>query len=306
LIRLLDLLEALRAAVWPRAFARFVPLVFLLPAVLLVGLLAAGVVILAEASLHLLDPETFETGAEVTLANYRQIAAQPVTWIVLGRSLAAATIVTAITLGLAFPYAYAMVRTPRPWVRKALLASLFLPFFIGQVVRAYGWLILLGQEGLLNRLLGGVGIGPVRLLWSYPAVLFGLVQYMLPFAVLLIAPAVTAIDDEVERASESLGADWVRTWRHVVLPMARPGLVAAALVVFTLTLTDYAMPVVLGGGMHDFVANAVYDAFFRLSDTGLGAAWAVALVTVATFAAAVLMTWAGAGTLGFRGAAERG
>jgi putative spermidine/putrescine transport system permease protein len=300
LIRLLDALESLRAAVWPRAAHRFVPAAFLLPAVALVGLLAAGVLVLGEASLHRLDTETFETDAAWSRDNYVQVLWQPVTWIVLARSVGGAVVVTLVTLALAFPYAYVMVRTPHASVRKALLVGLFLPFFIGQVVRAYGWLILLGQDGLVNHVLGAIGVGPVRLLWSLPTVLFGLVQYMLPFAVLLIAPAVTAIDDEVERASESLGADWLRTFRHVVLPMARPGLVAAALVVFTLTLTDYAMPVVLGGGMHDFAANAVYDAFFRLSDSGLGAAWAVVLTSVATAAAGGLLVWAGTGTLGFR------
>ena len=101
--------------------------------------------------------------------------------------------------------------------------------------------------------------------------LFGLVQYMLPFAVLMLAPALTAIPEEIERAAESLGANWLRT-----LPPRRPadgeaGLVGAGIVVFTLTLTDFAMPAILGGGSNDFIANAIYDQFFRTSDAGLGA-----------------------------------
>ena len=100
-----------------------------------------------------------------------------------------------------------MVRTPSSALRKLLLIALFLPFFIGQVVRAYGWLIILGNEGLLNQLFGLVGLGPFRMIYNYPAVLFGLVQYMLPFAVLMLAPALTAIPEEIERAAESLGAN---------------------------------------------------------------------------------------------------
>lgn len=299
LIAILDALEPIRAALWPRALRRFTAAAFLLPAIALVLVLVAGLAWMGDASLHLLDTETFETGEDYTLANFRQIGAQSTYWVVIGRSVLGAAIVTAVTLILAFPYAYVIVRTRSAWTRKLLLVSLFLPFFIGQVVRAYGWLIILGKEGLLNMLFATIGIGPFKMIYNYPSVLFGLVQYLLPFAVLLIAPAITAIDEEVELASESLGAHWLRTFRHVTLPMAKPGLVAAALVVFTLALTDYAMPVILGGGTNDFVANAVYDAFFRISDSGLGSAVAIVLVAIATLLAAIILTVLGAGTLGF-------
>lgn len=299
--RLLDAVEAIAAFCWPRPLHRLTGVLLLLPAILLVGILVIGLVTMGDSSLRLLDTETFEQSEHWSLANYALLAEQPTYLTLFGRSALAATLVTLITLVFAFPYAYAMVRTPSRRVRKFLLVSLFLPFFIGQVVRAYGWLIVLGQEGLLNRVLAVAGIGPFKMLYTFPAVVFGLVQYMLPFAVLLIAPAITAIPEEVELASESLGADGWRTFRHVTLPMASPGLFAATLVVFTLTLTDYAMPVVLGGGTQDFIANAVYDAFFRISDNGLGSAVALALVFLATTAAGALMTVLGAGTLGFDG-----
>ena len=136
------------------------------------------------------------------------------------------------------------------------------------------------QRGAAERALGLVGVGPFRLIYNYPAVLFGLVQYMLPFAVLMLAPALTAIPEEIERAAESLGANRFRTFRHVVLPMARPGLIGAGIVVFTLSLTDFAMPAILGGGTNDFIANAIYDQFFRTSDQGLGATLTMLLVVL--------------------------
>lgn len=298
--RLLDAAEALAARLWPRRFAPATGWLLLLPSLLLVGILVAGLAILGDASLRLLDTETFEPSAHYTFANYRELVDRPHYFTVLWRSTLAALIVTAATLVLAFPYAYVMVRTASAWVRKVLLVSLFLPFFIGQVVRAYGWLVILGREGIVNQLLGLVGFGPFTLLYTYPSVVFGLIQYMLPFAVLLIAPAVTAIDEEVELASATLGASWPRTFLHVTLPLAKPGLVAAALVVFTLTITDYAMPLVLGGGTNDFIANAVYDAFFRISDSGLGSAVTIALVLFATTLAGIILTVLGAGTLGMR------
>lgn len=293
----MDALEAAAGALWPARFARAVPYLMLAPAILLVGLLVVGLVYIGDTSLRTLDTSTFQFSADHTLANYRRALSESLFRTVAARSLQASLIVTAVTLLLAFPYAYLMVRTPSPALRKLLLVALFLPFFIGQVVRAYGWLIILGSQGMVNDALGLVGVAPLRLLYNYPAVIFGLVQYMLPFAVLMLAPALTAIPEELEAAAHSLGANWARTLWHVVLPMARPGLVGAGLVVLTLTLTDFAMPAILGGGSQDFIANAIYDQFFRTSDQGLGAALALLLVAAGSALVGLVFALFGAGTL---------
>ncbi|MCF3640281.1 ABC transporter permease [Rhizobium sp. TRM95111] len=295
--RIMDALEAFAAFVWPARFGRAIPWLMLAPALLLVGLLALGLIQIGDTSLRTLDRSTFLLSEEHTLENYRRAVTESLFATVAMRSLLGSLIVTITTLILAFPYAYLMVRTPSALLRKLLLIALFLPFFIGQVVRAYGWLIILGNQGLANEALGLVGIAPLRLLYNYPAVLFGLVQYMLPFAVLMLAPALTAIPEELEAAAGSLGANWVRTFRHVVLPLARPGLVGAGLVVLTLSLTDFAMPAILGGGSQDFIANAIYDQFFRTSDQGLGATLALLLVAVGSLLVGLVFTLFGAGTL---------
>ncbi|KQT68957.1 MULTISPECIES: ABC transporter permease [unclassified Aureimonas] len=299
--RILDALEAGGRAVWPARFARGVPWLMLAPAILLVGLLVASLAEIADASLRTLDTATFLPSADRSLANYARAFSEPVVLAVGLRSFGGALLVTLATLILAFPYAYAMVRTPSAAWRKTLLIALFLPFFIGQVVRAYGWLILLGNQGLANEMLGLVGLGPYRLLFNYWAVLFGLTQYMLPFAVLMLAPALSAIPEEVEAAAGSLGANWGRTFLHVVFPMARPGFVGAGLVVLTLTLTDFAIPAILGGGGQDFIANAIYDQFFRTSDQGMGATLTLLLVLVGSTLVGLVFALFGAGTLALRG-----
>ena len=168
------------------------------------------------------------------------------------------------------------------------------------MVRAYGWLIILGKQGLINSLLEGLGLPTLNLIYNYPSVIFGLIQYMLPFAILLIVPAVAAISEDVELASEGLGANWISTFRHIVLPLARPGLIGAFVVVFTLTLTDFAMPEILGGGTTDFIASAIYDSFFQLSNAGLGAALSMILVMIGSVIVAAIFYLAGTGTLGVR------
>ncbi len=294
--RILDRAEAV-AALWPRSWSPLTGYLLLVPALLLVFVLVIGLVYIFDYSLHELDLATYRLKEAFSLVNY-QAALKSVTYrTVVLRSLGASFIVTAVTTVLAFPYAYVMVRARSSSTRKFLLISLFLPFFIGQVVRAYGWLIILGKEGLLNTLLASLGLPPVKLIYNYPAVVLGLVQYMLPFAVLLIAPAITAIGEDIELASESLGANWVQTFRHVVIPLAKPGLVGSAVVVFTLTLTDFAMPEILGGGTTDFIANSIYDGFFQLSNPGLGSALSMILVTLGSAFVTVLFSLAGTGTL---------
>ncbi len=232
--RMMDGLERVAAALWPARFGKALPYLMLLPALLLVGVLVLGLIEIGDTSLRTLDTSTFLMSETYTLANYQRALTESFFATVAGRSLMGSVIVTIVTLVFAFPYAYLMVRTQSSALRKLLLVALFLPFFIGQVVRAYGWLIILGNQGMVNEALGLVGVPPVRLLYNYPAVLFGLVQYMLPFAVLMLAPALTAIPEELESAAASLGAGWVRTFRYIVLPLARPGLVGAGLVVMTL------------------------------------------------------------------------
>jgi putative spermidine/putrescine transport system permease protein len=293
----MDALEAVASALWPRRLSRVTPYLMLLPAILLVGLLVLGLVQIGDASLRTLDTSTFLFSEDYSLANYRRAVTEPLFAAVAWRSLVAAIIVTAITLAFAFPYAYLMVRTRSAGLRKFLLIALFLPFFIGQVVRAYGWLIILGNQGMVNEALGLIGIPPMRLIYNYPAVLFGLVQYMLPFAVLMLAPALAAIPEELEAAAGSLGANWVRTFRHVVLPLARPGFIGAGVVVVTLSLTDFAVPAILGGGSQDFIANAIYDQFFRTSDQGLGATLALMLVALGSLVVGIVFALFGAGTL---------
>ncbi len=299
--RVMDALERLAAMVWPARFGSALPYLMLLPALLLVGLLVLGLVEIGDTSLRTLDTSTFLLSDVRTLDNYRRVLTEPFFLTVASRSLIGALIVTVVTLIFAFPYAYLMVRTPSSGLRKLLLVALFLPFFIGQVVRAYGWLIILGSQGMVNEALGLVGVPPMQLLYNYPAVLFGLVQYMLPFAVLMLAPALTAIPAELEAASASLGANWLRTFRHVVLPLARPGLVGAGLVVVTLSLTDFAIPAILGGGRQDFIANAIYDQFFRTSDQGMGATLSLMLVAVGSMLVGVVFLVFGAGTLAMGG-----
>ena len=212
--RVMDAAERVADTVWPRSMARFSGWLMLTPALLLVGLLVLGLAQIADSSLRTLDTSTYLMSEDLSLDNFARAVSSETYLLVAWRSILGAALTTALTLALAFPYAYAMVRTRSAAVRKALLVALFLPFFIGQVVRAYGWLIILGNGGMVNEALGLIGVPPMRLLFNFPAVIFGLTQYMLPFAVLMLAPALTAIPEETEVAAGSLKATLDDKYRH--------------------------------------------------------------------------------------------
>lgn len=253
--------------------------VLLVPAVILVGFLVLGMVQVVWYSVLTYSPEHFVL-PQLTLENYAQFFQNPLYLKIFGRTCYMSVLVTFFALLFGFPYAYIVVRTRSQFLQKLLLIGLFLPFFTGEIVRAYGWLIILGKNGLLNSVLTFCGFTSQRLIYNEFAVLVGLAQIMLPFAVLMLAPAITNIHQDLELAAENLGAHPLKTFWYIVLPLSRPGLVAAAVVVFTLSMTEYAIPALLGGRLVNFSANFIYDTMFHVGDYPFGAALSVILVAV--------------------------
>jgi putative spermidine/putrescine transport system permease protein len=261
----------------------------LAPALAVVGVLVVALASLIDDSLRTLDRNTFLLGETWSLTNYARALNSPAYAAIFARTAWGALWTTLVALVLGAPYAYLLVRTRSPAVRKTLLFLLFTPFFIGQVVRGYSWLVILGRNGVVNQALGALGIPPQPLLFHLPAVVAGLAQYLLPTAVLLMAPAFAAAEEVYEDASATLGANTLRTIIHVLLPMAAPGIIAAGAVVFAIAATDFAMPALLGAGRADFSANAIHAAWFEMTEPGLAAAMAVLLTIAATLMLAVLL-----------------
>lgn len=249
----------------------------LVPAVILVGFLVLGMLNILWYSLLTYSPEQFIIH-KFTLDNYVQFFRNPLHLKVFWRTFSISVVVTLFSLVFGFPYAYIVVRARSNIIQKLLLIGLFLPFFTGEIVRAYGWLIILGKHGLVNGILSLFGIANLNLIYNEFAVIVGLSQMMLPFAVLMLAPAITNINQDMELAAENLGANKFKTLVHVVLPLSAPGLIAAAIVVFTLSMTEYAVPALLGGRLVNFSANMIYDTMFHVGDYPFGSALSVILV----------------------------
>jgi len=187
-------------------------------------------------------------GKEADFAPYLAVFTSEVAIKVFLYTLRVAVFSTLITLLLAYPLAYYIATTTE---RRAmiLLAVVLVPFWTSILIRSYAWMVLLGQRGVINGFLGWIGIidQPIRMLNTPFAVYIGMVHVLLPFMVLPILGALKAIDGRLVAAAENLGAGPGSVFRHVILPLSMPGVLAGSVLVFVLALGFYITPALVGG-----------------------------------------------------------
>ncbi|MBI4278100.1 MAG: ABC transporter permease [Armatimonadetes bacterium] len=203
-----------------------------------------------------------------TLATYVEFFTDPFSYRIIGRSLQLAVIVTSLTILVAYPVAYALhTRVARPGVRAALALLLFSPLMVSVVVRTYGWLILLANQGLVNTLLRAARVieTPLTLLFNMPGVVISLTHIFLPFAIFPMYSVMGKLDLTLKEAARDLGAGWWDTFTHITLPLTMPGVVAAALICFTLSLSAFVTPQLLGGGRVQVLPLAVYNSTVEIN-----------------------------------------
>ncbi len=226
-----------------------------------------------------------------TLANYVQFFEDAYFHKVMFDTLYVAASCTVISLVLGFPVAYFLARTQSRF-KSLFIILLVFPMLVGNVVRAAGWTIILGNAGFINHVLQWAGLidAPLRLLYTPTAVIVGSVGVVLPYLILTLQSVLEGIDFSVEEAAQNLGANFFTTFFRVVLPIATPGIAAGTLLVFILSMNAYATPVLLGGTGITMMAPAVYDQIARASNWPFGSALALVLV-VTTLLIALLSNW---------------
>ena len=250
-----------------------------LPATLVVvAVLGLPMVLLFRYSLNLYD--RYDMMAEaLTLKNYASIFSDAFFRNVLLRTIYVAAISTAITLVLAFPVAYFIARAPVRW-KSLLIICVVFPLLVGNLVRAAGWMAVMGNRGFLNQLLLGVGaIGePLEILYTPTAVVTGIVAVVLPFMILSLQSVLEQIDPSLEEAAGNLGARPFTTFHRIILPLALPGVIAGTALVFILCMNAYATPVLLGGPRFHVMGPQVYQQIVGQSNWPFGGALAFILM----------------------------
>ncbi|MGE5203137.1 MAG: ABC transporter permease [Acidobacteriota bacterium] len=229
------------------------------PAFFLVAFFVAPLLYLLWVSLH--SPSQSELyGDSFTLANYAAIATDAFYFRILGRTLGTAATILGLCIVVGYPVAFAVSRLP-PRRREIAAMLLLLPLMVSNVVRAYGWVAILGRRGLANTVLRDTGItdAPLDLLYTPSAVVLALTTILLPYMVISIANTLSALDRRYEEAAQALGAGPIRTFLHVTLPLSSPGVASGMLLVFLLTLSAYVTVALLGGAPSKMLVSLVYD-----------------------------------------------
>lgn len=216
----------------------------------------------------------------LTVENYVLFFTDPYYTAAFYRTLRVAVIVTALCLAFAFPLAWKLARTQSRY-KNLLIMLLVLPLFVGNAVRAAGWMTLFGNRGFLNVMLQWVGATsePLTFMYTEFAVIVGILAVNLPYVVLTLQSVIEGIDRSVEDAAFSLGAGPLTMVRRVLLPLALPGFAAGAIFCFILTMNAYATPVLLGGPKFVMMSPLVYVQFAGKSNWPFGAAVSFILMT---------------------------
>jgi putative spermidine/putrescine transport system permease protein len=229
---------------------------------------------------------------QTTLSNYTIFATDEYFRGSIGVTIVTALLVTAIALVLSFPVAYAYART-RFGPKSLLLIGILSPFYIDILVRIYAWMVLLGRSGLVNQALMAVGLlkSPIDLRSGYPGIVIILVYVTLPFMILSLIGPLQNIDDSIVEAAQVCGAGPFRVFRGVILPLSLPGIVAGCILAFSVGISAFVVPLLVGGRVgQQFLAVVVYGSMNIYQDWGLGAA-ASAILLVASLGIVLLYNW---------------
>jgi putative spermidine/putrescine transport system permease protein len=209
---------------------------------------------------------------------------------VLWRTIQVSLATTVIALVVGFLTAYVVSRSPG-WLKSILIVAAVFPLLTGVVVRSFAWLIILGRNGILNNALVGTGLvdEPLTMLYTQGAVITAMVYLFVPLMILTLVGVLESIPDDLIQASASLGAKPSATFLQIILPLATPGLIVGAVLVFTGSFTAYATPQLLGGESQMVMGTLMYQQAMVTFDW-VSASTIAAIMVVITIAIVLLMT----------------
>jgi len=262
------------------------------PSLLLILVLLAGpLLLLGRYSLNQFVPGQFMVDG-LTLDNFLRFFSDPYYRDVLARTIGISVLSTAICLALGIAPAYYIARVESPRLKSLLLIVVVLPLLMGNAVRVAGWMVLLGDRGIVNALLQFLGLTevPLELLYTGRAVLIGIVSVNLPFMIITLQSVIESISRPLEEAGLNLGASPLRTFRHIVFPLMMHGVIAGTVLCFILSMNAYATPLLIGGPRFQMMAPAVYEQITRANNWPFGAALAFILMA-ATLLLTLLSSW---------------
>ncbi|MEA5521928.1 ABC transporter permease [Limnoraphis robusta Tam1] len=215
-----------------------------------------------------------------TLSNYQRLVS-PLYWGVFWRSLQLAALTTLVCLIIAYPLAFFIVtRSPR-W-RNLLLVLVIIPFWTNFLVRTYAWIVILGNEGVINSVLKSLQLidQPLTLLFTPFAVIIGLIYGYLPFMILPLYATLERLDFALIEAAQDLGANDLRSFLRVIFPLTKRGMIAGSILVFIPALGAFITPDILGGAKTLMLGNLIQNQFLQARNWPFGSALSMILMGI--------------------------
>jgi putative spermidine/putrescine transport system permease protein len=214
-----------------------------------------------------------------SLNSYIQALSEPYYWQVIGNTLLLGVLVAVICVAVSYPITLFLARTTSRW-KSLLIALAIAPLLTSAVVRTFGWMVILGTQGLVNSTLTNMGLisAPLPLANSFTGVTIGLVEIFMPYAILGMLSGFGRLNTQLEEAAGSLGANRAAVFFRVTFPLTLPGLFTSLLLVFVLTISTFVTPQLLGGGRVHVMATEIYDQTTGLLNWPFAASLSVILI----------------------------
>ena len=253
----------------------------LVPLYLFTLLFLVGPLVYMVVLSFLTQADTWGVVPEFTLENYAAIG-EPVYLETFWESLKLAVITTVLVIGLGYPFGYFMAKLGPKWKRRTMLL-LMIPFWTSSLIRLYGWIIIFRAGGVFDTLLTSLHITsePLKLLYTYPAVVVGMVYALLPFMIFAVYSSAEKLDFSLVEAARDLGANSATVFRKVIFPLSLPGILSGVTMVFVPAVSTFAISRLLGGGTHMMLGDLIEQQFLGGAyNPHLGSAIALVMMVI--------------------------
>lgn len=216
-----------------------------------------------------------------TLANYAGLLGNAFYLRIILRTFAVAIVTTGVTVALGYPVAWQLARSSTR-MRPLLVLAVVAPLLVGGVVRGYGWILILDDNGVINSLLLHLHLvhHPLKMLFNFFGVVVTMVEVLLPFFILPMIGAISNIDPAIERVALSVGASRLQTFLRVTLPLSLPGVAAGASIVFSLAASIFVIPQIIGGASYLMLSTLAYQQIGMVGNWPLGSTVSVVMLAI--------------------------
>lgn len=253
-----------------------------LPLIVFTVLFIVGPIVYMVVLSFLTRGETWGVVPEFTLKNYEDIT-QPVYLQTFGQSLRLAVISTLLVIALGYPFGYFMAKLGPKWKKRTMLL-LMIPFWTSSLIRLYGWIIIFRAGGVLDTVLQGLHITeePLKLLYTYPAVVVGMIYALLPFMIFAVYSSAEKLDFSLVEAARDLGASPMKAFLTVSLKLTLPGLLSGVVLTFVPSMGLFFIADILGGNKVVLVGNVIQEQLMKAHNWPFAAALSVVLLVLTT------------------------